>query len=254
MSPPEFLVPLVVLGEAASAAFAAFTSLLIAAALGTPLVLLLLDGPIPRGVWRWPFLWPLIPVVSMIVCNVALEGGEARGGLLPLGVLGGWMTLAMLIGLPRLAFRVLRYALTGKPPDTRGSIDRKVGALGLCAAAIGLAGAIFTPRTGLIALSLFVAALSLASFRAPPQRSAHRPGTRLAWVAGTFLLVAGSLLFAVCAAVLFGLGLPALVGTNGDLKGPLFLIGAVMVNFLGVMGRRWGSPEAVAPSLGAPAT
>lgn len=236
MPPLEFLAPLAAAGAAASAAFAAVTSFLIVAALGAPLVSVLAKTPMPRGLWRWPVFWVVVPVSSLFVTAEAVR--DRSQSLLPLGALCAWLMLSLFVGVPRLAFRVLRFAFTGKNAAGASVIDRLLGVFGLIAATVGFAGALST-SPGVLGLSFLVAALSLNFFRDTsvlphPERRAHG-----VWVFGTLLIALCAPVVLTGAVIISQEGMRAVVSGGGIPKGMVLTIAAAMGVVVGVVAVRF---------------
>lgn len=186
MAPLQFLAPLVFVDQAFSAGLAALTHLVVLSAFVAPLTWVLLMHPLPTGPWRWAFAWWLLPAASMLVCSEAVRGGANEGGLLALFLPGAWLALVLVVGLPRLAFRAVRFLVTGRSAAP-GRFDRALGALGLVAAGLGATAALFAGRLGALGLVALVTALALLAFRAPPAVQPN-PRSRLAWLGGTLLM------------------------------------------------------------------
>lgn len=233
MAPLDFLSPLVAVG--------AVTAMLLISAIASPVVNVLAKSPMPGGAWRWPFLWVTGPLLSMVVTAEALR--DQTQSLLPLGALCLWLTLSLLVGLPRLAFRVLRFTFTGRTAEGTGRLDSALAVLGLGAAAIGLVGALST-NPGLAGLSLLVAAVSLNFLRTPSASAPAAPRFRGLWVFGTFLVAACTPMVLAGVVVLSQDGVRAVVSHQGIPKGALVMLAAMMGLALGFIARRSEAHEA----------
>jgi hypothetical protein len=232
MGPLEFLAPLVSISEAFNAGVAAVAKVLVVAAFVAPLIWVLLIHPMPSGPWRWPVAWWLAPALSMVVCSEALRGGSREGGLFSLFLLGAWLGLVLVVGLPRLAFRAARFLLTGRS-STPGWADRGLGVMGLVAAGVGAVGVLLAGRLGALGLVALVALLALLPFFQSTPAERPRPRRRLAWLMGTALIGVATPPLVASAALLAVGNTP---GGNGVL---LMLVSAVALA-VGVFSRWWG--------------
>ncbi len=247
-APLDFLAPLVAVGSTLSAGLAALVNLAVISMVAAPLVALLLQSPVQRGAWRWPYAWWVALLAAMLIASQSLQGPVEDGELAALGVLGAWLALVVLTGLPRLAFRLLRFVVTGTSGTAVGLFDRAVGGLGLLAAVTGVALAVASGQAGPLGPSALVAVLALLPFLAAKAApAAPRPVARLRWLAGTGLLAVSTPPLLLTVAALVTRGLPQVSGVP---KGLVLLVVAavgVLAGFALLRGR--ARPSAQAPSL-----
>lgn len=248
-APLDFLSPLVAVESTLSAGVAVVANLLIASMVVTPLLLLLQASPLERGVWRLPFAWFAVPLLSMAATHWALPKSIDEGGFASLGGIVAWLVVMLAVSAPRLIFRLARYVFTGRLSAGGRRVDRTLGALGFAAAALGLLGALTAGRPGMAVLSLLIAALAWLSFRQTtisPAPAMSSFGARVAWLLGTLLIAVSSPPLVAFWVIVVSQGWPERVNNGVLLTAGSLIVTAVGLALLrsGLRGLRGATPVA----------